>query len=273
VFRDRGVEIKTPEQVDRMRAAGLVVGQTLELLRRTVRPGVTTGELDRVAEDHIRSCGAIPSFLGYGRPPFPASICVSVNDEVVHGIPGDRVVAEGDLVSIDCGAIVDGWHGDAAVTVAVGEPPERARELMAVTEAAMWAGIAAAALGGHVGDISHGVESHVRSRSDFGIVEEYTGHGIGSAMHQPPNVPNVGRPGKGTKLVAGLALAVEPMVVAGEPWTHVRHDDWTVATDDGSLAAHFEHTFALTDRGAWVLTALDGGESALTGLGVPFGGR
>jgi methionyl aminopeptidase len=273
VFRDRRVEIKTPAQIEGMRAAGLVVGETLDLLRRSVRPGMTTLDLDRIAEDSIRSRGATPSFLGYGRPPFPGSICVSVNDEVVHGVPGSRVIADGDIVSIDCGAIVDGWHGDAALTVAVGEVPARATELMRVTEESMWRGFAAARLGGHVGDISHAVEEHVRTTSAFGIVEEYTGHGIGSAMHQPPNVPNVGRPGRGTRLVEGLALAVEPMVVAGQPWTHTAADEWTVTTDDGSLAAHFEHTFTLTPRGAWVLTALDGGEARLTELGVPFGGH
>jgi methionyl aminopeptidase len=273
VFRDRGVEIKTCAQIDRMRAAGLVVGRTLELLRGCVRPGLSTAELDAVAEDSIRSSGATPSFLGYGRPPFPATICVSVNDEVVHGVPGPRVLAEGDVVSIDCGAIVDGWHGDAALTVAVGRVPARAAELIRVTEECMWRGLAAARLGGHVGDISSAVERHVRSTSDFEIVVEYTGHGIGSAMHQPPDVPNVGRPGRGTRLVEGLALAVEPMVVTGEPWTRTDEDQWTVRTEDGSLAAHFEHTFTLTDRGAWVLTALDGGEAKLAELGVPFGGR
>ena len=269
-FRDRGVEIKTPEQIERMRAAGLVVGRTLEQLRQTVRPGVTTLELDRLAEDCIRSSGAVPSFKGYHG--FPGSICVSVNDEVVHGIPGDRVVADGDVVSIDCGAIVDGWHGDAAVTVAVGEVPGEARELMRVTEEAMWRGIAAAALGGRVTDISHAVETYVRGQGAFGIIEEYVGHGIGSAMHQPPNVPNYGKAGKGPRLVEGLALAVEPMVVAGDPATHVLAVEWTVKTDDGSLAAHVEHTFTLTERGTWVLTALDGGEARLKELGVPFGG-
>jgi methionyl aminopeptidase len=267
------VEIKTPAQIDLMRAAGLVVGRTLETLRSAVRPGVSTAELDGIAEDSIRSAGATPSFLGYGRPPFPATICVSVNDEVVHGIPGPRVLAEGDIVSIDCGAIVDGWHGDAAVTVPVGEVSAPATELMRVTEECMWRGFAAARLGGHVGDISSGVEQHVRRSSDFDIVVDYTGHGIGSAMHQPPDVPNVGRPGRGTRLVEGLALAVEPMLVVGEPWTHTDDDRWTVRTDDGSLAAHFEHTFTLTARGTWVLTALDGGEARLAELGVPFGGR
>jgi methionyl aminopeptidase len=270
VFRDRGIEIKSPEQIQKMRVAGLLVGQTLEVLRSAVRPGITTRELDRIAEEKIRAGGGVPSFKGYHG--FTGSICASVNDEVVHGIPGDRVVGAGDVLSIDCGAIVDGWHGDAAVTVAVGEVTTDALELMRVTEEAMWHGLAAARLGGRVTDISHAVESYVRSQGDYGIVEDYVGHGIGTAMHQPPNVPNLGRPGRGPKLVEGLALAVEPMVVLGDQATHVLPDDWTVKTDDGSVAAHFEHTFTLTRRGAWVLTALDGGEAKLRELGVPFGG-
>lgn len=265
----RGVQIKTPEQVRSMRRPGLVVGRTLELLRRAVRPGLSTAELDAVAEDHIRSSGARPSFLGYQG--FPGSICVSVNDEVVHGIPGDRVLAEGDVVSIDCGAIVDGWHGDAALTVPVGEVPDAVADLVAVTEEAMWRGIAAARAGGRVSDISHAVETHVRGSSDFGVVEEYVGHGIGTAMHMPPDVPNVGRPGRGRRLVEGIALAVEPMVTLGAPRNRTLDDDWTVVTLDGRPAAHSEHTFALTSGGAWVLTALDGGEEALGRLGVRFG--
>jgi methionyl aminopeptidase len=271
VFRERGVEIKTPEQIALMRKAGLVVGETLELMRRTVKAGMSTGELDAIAEDNIRSSGATPSFKGYHG--FPGSLCVSVNDEVVHGIPGDRVINEGDVVSIDCGAIVDGWHGDAAVTVAVGEVPAEVRELIRVTEEAMWRGIAAATLGGRVTDISHAVETYVRSQGSYGILEDYVGHGIGSEMHQPPNVPNVGRPGRGPKLVRGLALAVEPMVVLGSPDTRTLADDWTVVTEDGTWAAHAENTFTLTQSGAWVLTALDGGEAKLAELGVPFGGR
>jgi methionyl aminopeptidase len=212
----------------------------------------------------------VPSFLGYHG--FPRTLCVSVNDEVVHGIPGERVIADGDVVSVDCGAIVAGWHGDAAMTVAVGEIPDEVRELIRVTEEAMWRGIAAAALGGRVTDISHAVESYVRSQGDYGILEDYVGHGIGSAMHQPPDVPNHGRPGKGPKLVEGLALAVEPMIVFGSPETRVLEDGWTVVTEDGSWAAHSENTFTLTPQGAWVLTALDGGEAKLTELGVPFGG-
>jgi methionyl aminopeptidase len=270
-LRDRGIQIKSPEQIDAMRRAGLVVGETLELLRASVRIGMTTGELDAIAEEHIRSKGGTPSFLGYHG--FPGTICASVNDEVVHGIPGDRVLADGDVVSIDCGAIIDGWHGDAAITVALGEVPEEVTELMRVTEEALWRGIAAARLGGRVSDISHAVESHVRGAGDYGILEDYTGHGIGSEMHQPPNVPNYGRPGKGPKLVRGLALAVEPMITLGDKDTVLQEDDWTVVTADGSLAAHFEHTFTLTPDGAWVLTALDGGEARLAELGVPFGGK
>src|SRR4051812_12177855 len=269
-FRDRGVEIKTPEQIESMRKAGLVVGRALELLRTSVRAGISTGELDAIAEDHIRSSGAMPSFLGYHG--FPGSICASVNDEVVHGIPGERTLADGDVISIDCGAIVEGWHGDAAITVAVGPVPEQVTELMRVTEEAMWRGIAAARLGGRVTDISHAVESHVRSQGDYGILEDYVGHGIGSAMHQPPNVPNFGRPGRGPKLVRGLALAVEPMITLGTKETVVLDDDWTVVAAGGSWAARFEHAFTLTPDGAWVLPALDGGEAALNALGVPFGG-
>ena len=270
MFRERGIEIKTPEQVDKMRAAGLVVGETLELLRGSVRSGMTTADLDAVAEENIRANGAVPSFKGYHG--FPASICVSVNDEVVHGIPGDLVIADGDVVSIDCGAILDGWHGDAAITVAVGDVAPEALELMRVTEEAMWRGIAAARLGGRVTDISHAVESYVRGQGVYGIVEDYVGHGIGTAMHQPPSVPNYGRAGKGPKLVRGLALAVEPMVVLGDHNTHVLDDDWTVKSDDGSLAAHFENTFTLTPDGPWVLTALDGGKAKLAELGAPVGG-
>ena len=268
---DRGVEIKTPEQIDAMRRAGLVVGQTLETLRAAVRPGISTAELDAIAENSIRSKGATPSFLGYHG--FPASICASVNDEVVHGIPGERVLAAGDVVSIDCGAIVDGWHGDAAISVAVGTVAPEVARLMEVTEGAMWRGIAAARLGGRVTDISYAVEGFVKRNGRYGILEDYVGHGIGSEMHQPPNVPNFGRPGKGPKIVEGLALAIEPMITLGTKETDVLEDEWTVITADGSWAAHFEHTITVTASGVWVLTALDGGESMLGELGVPFGGR
>jgi methionyl aminopeptidase len=270
---DRGLEIKSPAQIDLMRKAGLLVGVTLELLRGAAKPGVTTGELNAIAEDNIRTHGGVPSFLGYGHPPFPATICASVNEEVVHGIPGSRVLEDGDVISIDCGAIVEGWHGDAAITVGVGEVADDVAELMRVTEESLWAGIAAARLGGRVSDISHAVETRVRAGGDYGILEDYVGHGIGTEMHLPPNVPNVGRPGRGPRLVQGLALAVEPMVTLGTKETDLLGDDWTVVTADGSRSAHFEHTFTLTPNGAWVLTALDGGEERLGSLGVPFGGH
>ncbi|NIK56499.1 type I methionyl aminopeptidase [Kribbella shirazensis] len=272
MFRDRGIEIKTREQILAMRKAGLVVGRTLELLRGAVRAGITTGELDAIAEDNIRSSGATPSFKGYHG--FTGSICASVNDEIVHGIPGDRVLADGDLISIDCGAIVDGWHGDAAITVGVGGPDavgDELLELARICEESMWRGFAAARLGGRLSDISAAVEAHVRANSSYGIVEDFVGHGIGSAMHQPPNVPNFGRPGRGPKLVEGMALAVEPMLTLGKQDNHTLEDDWTVVTDDGRPAAHTEHTFTLTPQGPWVLTALDGGEAKLAELGVKFG--
>jgi methionyl aminopeptidase len=266
IFRERGVEIKTPEQIAKMREAGLVVGQTLQLLREAVEPGVTTRELDAISAEHIASCGAQPSFKGYHG--FPATICTSVNDQVVHGIPGDLTLREGDVISIDCGAIVDGWHGDAALSVAVGAVPDEVDELLRVCEESMWRGLAAARLGGRVSDISAAVEEYVRSQGDYGLVEDYVGHGIGSAMHQPPNVPNFGRPGRGPRLVRGLALAVEPMITLGTKETRVLEDEWTVVTTDGSWSAHFEHTFTLTEQGAWVLTALDGGAGKLSDLGV-----
>jgi len=268
---ERGIEIKTPDQIESMRQAGLVVGSALELLRSVVEPGMTTAQLDAIAHDHIRSQGATSNFLGYHG--FTGVICTSVNDQVVHGIPGTRVLRDGDIISIDCGAIVDGWHGDAATTVAIGEVPDEVTELMRVTEEALWRGIAAAHLGGRVSDISHAVETTVDAAGDYGIVEGYTGHGIGSAMHQPPNVPNYGKAGRGPKLVKGLALAVEPMVTLGSPDTRTLADDWTVVTTDGSWAAHYEHTFTLTDAGAWVLTAIDGGAARLAELGVPYGGH
>jgi methionyl aminopeptidase len=268
MFRDRyAIEIKSPDEIALMRRAGVVVGETLELLREAVRPGVTTGELDAIAEGHIRSRGATPNFLNYHG--YPATICASVNDEVVHGIPGDRALVEGDIVSLDCGAIVQGWHGDAAITVGVGEVSPELSALMAICEEALWRGLGAVRLGDRLTDISHAIESYVRSKGSYGIVEDYVGHGIGSAMHMPPNVPNFGRPGRGPRLVEGMALAVEPMITMGTIETTTLDDEWTVVTNDGSWAAHFEHSFTLTTRGALVLTALDGGAAKLAELGVP----
>lgn len=271
LFAQRGIEIKSADQIDLMRRAGLVVGRTLEQVRGWIRPGMTTGELDAMAEEHIRDSGATPSFLGYHG--FPASLCVSVNDQVVHGIPGPLMLNPGDVVSVDCGAIVEGWHGDAAITVVLGDSTPEVAQLLSTTEESLWAGIGAARLGGRLTDVSAAVEAAVRSSElPLGIVEDYVGHGIGSRMHQPPNVPNFGRAGKGPRLVKGMAIAIEPMLTLGSPQTDVLDDDWTVVTQDGSWAAHFEHTVAITANGAWVLTAVDGGKERLTRMGVAYGG-
>lgn len=274
---DEDIQLKTDEQVGLMRAAGLVVADALAATREAVKPGVSTADLDAIAEQVIRDAGAVPSFQGYYG--FPASICSSVNDEVVHAIPSARrVLADGDVISIDCGAILHGWHGDAAVTVPVGEVDLDVRRMAEVAGEAMWAGIAAAARGvrsgrGRLTDISHAVEATVRrleprrrgrlGRRRYGIVTGYGGHGIGTEMHQDPHLLNHGRPGQGTWLVPGLALAIEPMLTLGHPRTAELDDGWTVVTVDGSPAVHVEHTFALLPDGAWVLTAEDGGWARL----------
>lgn len=261
------IQLKTPEQVDLMRAAGLVVAAALDQMRAAVAPGVSTADLDAIAESAIREAGAVPSFKGYQG--FPASICSSVNEQVVHAIPAPtQVLRDGDVISIDCGAILDGWHGDAAITVGVGEVRPELLRLATVAEDAMWAGIGAAARGmlsgrGRLTDISYAVERTVRSAGRYGIVEGYGGHGIGTEMHQDPHVLNHGRPGRGPRLVPGLALAIEPMITMGSPRTVELDDGWTVATRDGSVAAHVEHSMALLDDGVWVLTAPDGGRARL----------
>jgi methionyl aminopeptidase len=262
MWRADGIQVKTPEQIALMREAGLVVARTLRAVTEAAAPGVTTAELDALAEHEIRSAGATPSFKGYHG--YPATICTSVNDQIVHGIPdpGQRL-RDGDIISVDCGAIVDGWHGDAAVTVGVGTISPEHAELLRVCETALWQGLAQARAGRRLSDISHAVEASVRRSGDYGIVEEYTGHGIGSAMHMDPPVPNYGRPGRGPKLRPGMALAIEPMIMLGGPETVLLDDGWTVITADGSRAAHFEHTVAITPEGPWVLTAEDGGASAL----------
>jgi methionyl aminopeptidase len=254
------IEIKTPEQIAAMREAGLVVARTLRVLADAVRPGITTADLDALAEAEIRAAGAIPSFRGYHG--YPATICTSVNDEIVHGIPSPRrMLREGDIISIDCGAIVGGWHGDAAVTVGVGAISAGDAALLEACETALWRGLDQARAGGRLGDISHAVEASVERSGRYGVVEEYTGHGIGSAMHMDPPVPNYGRAGRGPRLRPGMALAIEPMVMRGDPETVQLDDGWTVVTADGSRAAHFEHTVAITADGPWVLTAEDGGDS------------
>ncbi|MBE1485139.1 type I methionyl aminopeptidase [Plantactinospora soyae] len=264
------IQLKTPEQIDLMRAAGLVVAAALDRMRAAVAPGVSTGDLDEIAESVIRGAGAVPSFKGYHG--FPASICSSINEQVVHAIPArDQVLRDGDLISIDCGAVLDGWHGDAAITVAVGEVRPELLRMATVAEDAMWAGIGAAARGmlsgrGRLTDISYAVERAVRAAGRYGIVEGYGGHGIGTEMHQDPHVLNHGRPGRGPRLVPGLALAIEPMVTMGSPRTVELDDGWTVITRDGSIAAHVEHSMALLDDGVWVLTAPDGGRARLGDL-------
>jgi methionyl aminopeptidase len=258
-LRGRGsIELKSPGEIEAMRAAGAVVARTLRLLEVHAKPGVSTGELDELAEQSIRDAGAVPSFKGYHG--FPASICSSVNEQVVHGIPShQQLLAEGDLLSLDCGAILDGWHGDAAVTVPIGTVSEADSRLSAACRAALDAGIGAVRLGGRLTDISHAVESAALAaaaahRTSYGIVPDYGGHGIGTAMHMDPFLPNVGRPGRGPRLVPGMALAVEPMLTAGSEKTEELDDGWTVVTVDGSRAAHWEHSVAVTDDGPLVLT-------------------
>jgi methionyl aminopeptidase len=270
------IEYKTPEQIGRMRAAGVVVAEALEVTSKAVAAGMSTADLDAIAERVIRDAGAVPSFKGYYG--FPGSICSSVNDQVVHAIPSPTsVLRDGDVISIDCGAIVNGWHGDAAVTVPVGTVDPRVLRMAEVAEEAMWAGIAAAARGvvsrqGRLSDISHAVQAEVRrlgGRRGYGIVTGYGGHGIGTEMHQDPHLLNHGRPGRGPRLVPGLVLAVEPMLTLGRRAVDELDDEWTVVTRDGSVAAHVEHTVALMEGGAWVLTAEDGGRARLGRLAAP----
>ncbi|WP_329186212.1 type I methionyl aminopeptidase [Actinacidiphila glaucinigra] len=269
------VEIKTPEQIAKMRAAGLVVAAIHEATREAAVPGATTKDLDDVARKVLADHGAKPNFLGYGG--FPATICTSVNDVVVHGIPDTAtVLKDGDVISIDCGAIVDGWHGDAAYTAFVGSghAPELV-ELSRVTEESMWAGIAAFRKGDRLVDISRAIETYIRRQpkpggGKYGIIEEYGGHGIGSQMHMDPHLLNyVSRKrGKGPRLVPGMCLAIEPMVSLGTPLTHVLEDEWTVKTDDGTWSSHWEHSVALTEEGPLVLTARDGGKAKLAEYGI-----
>ncbi len=247
------VQIKTPEQIELMRIAGKVVADTLETLRISVTPGITTGELDLIARDCIYGAGATPSFLGYYG--FPAVICTSINEVVVHGIPGDKVVNEGDLISIDCGAIVDGWHGDAAITVIASTNLQPGiQKLSDVTRASLDAGIKATVAGNRLGDIGSAIEAVIRSAGNYGIVEDYAGHGIGTEMHMYPPVPNYGKAGEGIELKVGMVLALEPMVTIGSPEVVTLADDWTVVTTDGNWAAHWEHTVAITESGPQILT-------------------
>jgi methionyl aminopeptidase len=256
------IEVKTPAQLALMREAGLIVASALRAAAAAVEPGISTAELDAIAEREIRAAGAVPSFLGYHG--YPATICTSVNEQVVHGIPSPAaVLAAGDLISIDCGAILAGWHGDAAVTVSVGPARAELSGLLDACEQAMWHGLARAEPGARLTDISAAVEAAARAAGPYGIVEDYTGHGIGTQMHMDPPVPNYGKAGRGPVLTEGMALAIEPMLVLGDQETDVLDDGWTVVTADGAPAAHFEHTVAITADGPWVLTAADGGAAGL----------
>lgn len=253
---------KSGREIGQMRRAGRIVAEVLALVESELRPGVTTAELDRLAESHIRDSGATPSFKGYlgngryGRGPhaFPASTCISLDAEVVHGIPSEgRVVGDGQLVSVDVGAIVDGWHADGARTFVVGEVPAATRELVEATRLGMMAGIAAAVPGAHLGDISAAIED-VAKPHGYGVVRQFVGHGIGTQMHEEPQVPNYRVGGRGLELLPGLCLAIEPMFTLGKADVRVQPDGWTVITADGALAAHFEHTIAVTEAGPEILT-------------------
>lgn len=244
---------KSPQEVDKMRTAGRIVTGTIDRVLAAVRPGISTADLDRVAEEEIQRRAATPSFKGYKG--FPGSICASLNDEVVHGIPSPkRILKAGDILSLDFGAIWEGYHADSAVTVFVGEPPSaEAEKLVRVTEEALEAAISQVRPGGRLSDVSHAVEQVVEG-AGFSVVREYVGHGIGRSLHEDPQIPNYGPPGRGPELRPGLVVAVEPMVTMGDWPTRVLADDWTVVTADGSLAAHFEHTIAVTEDGHEVLT-------------------
>ena len=245
--------IKSGHEIELMRRSGRIVAAVLEKLRKKVNPGVKTAELDAVAEDAIRKMNAIPAFKGYQG--FPASICVSINEEVVHGIPGGRRLAEGDIVSIDVGVIYGGYCGDIAATYPVGVVSEKARKLMASTKKSLEIGIANAVAGGRIGDISVSIQSFAE-KSGYSVVRDFVGHGIGRQMHEEPQVPNYGEPGTGPALREGMVLAIEPMVNAGKSDVRVSEDNWTVVTADGLLSAHYEHTVAITDNGPEILTLL-----------------
>ena len=267
---------RTDEQLLLMREAGLLVGRTLEMLAGEVRPGVTTLELDRLAEEFIRSHGGIPNFQLV--PGYSHTLCTSVNDEVVHGIPGARVLAEGDVVSIDCGAEVQGWNGDAAFTAVVGGPEAGRPEdlaLIAATEAGLYAGITAMEVGGRLYAVGDAVEASIEAAAErdgrvYGVIDEYVGHGIGTQMHMDPQIPNYAVRETGPKLVDGFTGAIEPMITLGSTDTKVLADDWTVVTADGSRAAHWEHSVAVREGGLWILTAIDGGKAALEAHGAAY---
>jgi methionyl aminopeptidase len=270
-FGQQRIEYKTLDQMRIMRRSGLILDAALKTTVAAVAPGITTGELDAIFAAELKKAGAKSNFLGYHG--FPATICTSVNEEVVHGIPGKRVLEAGDLISIDGGAIVEGWHSDSARSVIVGGPAAEDpadRRLSDITEEAMWRGIAAMASAKYVGDIGDAIDDYVTSQpgKELGILEDYVGHGIGSAMHMPPDVLNYASKHRGPKLKPGMCLALEPMLVRGGLETLTLEDDWTVVTTDKSRAAHWEHSVAVHSKGIWVLTADDGGAERLAPWGV-----
>lgn len=264
----RQIELKTNAQLAKMHQAGVILHQGLDAVVAAAKPGVTTKDLDAVFRQVLSDNGATSNFLGYYG--FPATICASVNDEVVHGIPGDRVLQDGDVISVDAGAIIDGWHSDSARTLLVGNVAPEDQRLSDITEAAMWAGIAAFATAKHVGEIGNAIEDYVRAQDGepLGILEDYVGHGIGSSMHQAPDVFNYRSGMRGPRVKAGMALAIEPMLVRGGIATKTLSDDWTVVTSDGANASQWEHSVARHKEGIWVITAPDGGAAALEPFGV-----
>lgn len=246
--------LKTPEEIAVMAQASRVVAETLEVLKRAVKPGVTTDDLDRLAEVEIRARGALPAFKGYRN--YPKTLCASVNEQVVHGIPSKRALKDGDIIGLDLGAIVGGFYGDSALTVAVGTVDEKVAQLVRVTEEALHRGIEQAVVGRRLSDISHVIQRHVEA-AGFSVVTEFVGHGIGRQLHEEPQVPNYGRAGQGPRLQAGMVLAIEPMVNMGKSAVRVLDDRWTAITVDGSFSAHFEHTIAIQPSGpAWILSQL-----------------
>jgi methionyl aminopeptidase len=248
------VILKSREEVEKMHKAGQIVAKTLNLLADHVKPGITTMELDAIAEGEIRKAGATPSFKGYRG--FPASLCVSINEEVVHGIPSYKKLRDGDVVSLDLGAIWQGFHGDAARTFIVGKADDQAMQLMRVTEESLMLGIEQARAGNRIGDIGYAVQNYVESHG-FSVVREFVGHGIGRNLHEDPQIPNYGNPGQGPRIKMGMVIAIEPMVCMGKPEVEIMSDNWTAVTKDRSLAAHFEHSIAITDNGPWILTTVD----------------
>jgi len=245
--------IKSDREIDYMKKAGKIVGETLALLQESIKPGITTGELDRIAEEYIKRNNSTPSFKGYYG--FPASICTSINEEVVHGIPGTTVLKEGDIISIDCGANYNGYHGDAARTFAVGEISKEAENLINVTRESFFKGFEKAIIGNRLTDISSAIQEYAERRG-YSVVRDYVGHGIGTKMHEDPEVPNYGRPGRGPKLMNGMVLAIEPMINIGDYQVETQSNDWTVVTKDGTLSAHYENTVAILSNGPEILTLI-----------------